>query len=1273
MAPASQVVELDMGGVESEVDKVASVFAVKESEETWVPMDDALTRLAAVTRGSAHHLGFVACVRRLKQPLLDALNTDRTRLARTALLLCEVLSVSLQEKFDGLADFLLPALLRLSTRANKVIVTCATSALKTIIDNSGVPSILPMLAEHICLPSPSKSLRICAAECLNRVLESTSASAKIDKYAEPIENAIKSGTVDSTPEVRALIRTAFESYRQVFPSRLDRFVASLPDVAAKYLKISKSGTAPNPLILNRKAPPRPRAPTASSTASSNIVRPPQPASRASTVTPDSYSRSMNLADEDETRSLESETPSFTFEGEDARQLHQSLKHQSVRDASKQQSVRLPENAAAAIALAGARRLLVAQSSRDAGPVQPQSNHLAEHLGGAQRILKEGKPAIAVVEKGATAVHTLSKALRVPAVVAAPSAESAHRVVPEEHVSAPLRSATATTSTSAGASAAPPTASSLTANQKDTKVAKKAALPMAAKATAKSRKQDPIDLTDASTKLKSSDWSVRFKVLEAISAHMSEASAAAVPASLASDMRLKSSKYCSILLLGLNDNNHKCATVSMQGLVALFDGSFAALEMVEVVVPRLAALVYYQPTKTKAPLLELGQRLIVNLADKFGIDMCAIACIHALNHPEFVKVVKVRGGCMAMLAELSEAEWRVVLVKPTNMKLYMTRILSQISDADATIQKSLKVCLSALHSSSSDAFWSCWAAVKPAEKKAVNTLFHSADISYSGKELEAAKKLTQGISATSIASMSRESSSSQLLSPFKMGTPSRGDPFSAPVKSDSLPNFPENEFDDESHATGMESAACGESPRDVDMHENSEFGQNTVQGIMGPVRDQLFINTELQNEAEQDDMMHERTVKTPTNQPIVQSPLLTPTIARSVSSYGTSSDRIGGSATASKAEARSAIPHVTNTVPRFAPLSSKLPTPSPIAGRIPVWSRPQSRQSTSASPNMSRTISYPGDGRTPTESLNHDTPVKRLNNRHGILTSPTLFEDLEMSYTTPPPPPRPASVSGSVLPASYSAAWKAGDHKDHVDRNPCFNEPLENIETRFQAALQSSMQDLALFVLDRSNAVLVRRELESIVGAVFDEARIQEGNADIGAIKSAILVLKYIIQTFDLKARCTDLVLALLWFENKPLASTEDQLELEFELDSMLAVLKKVYAPKVLLQTAADCLEHPSLTQLSLKPSMCFDLAAYAIESGEHDEADIICWNRVIGFIACGLGSTNMPVRKSAFNCAVALGKRKESLVDALYGEVGAMNGRGREGVIRGMLERRLGR
>ncbi|KAJ3240733.1 hypothetical protein HDU81_002924 [Chytriomyces hyalinus] len=356
-----------MGGVEAEVDKVASVFAVKESEETWTARDDALARLSAVSRGSAHHSGFVACVRRLKQPLLDALNTDRTRLARTALTLCEVLSVSLLDRFDGLADFLLPALIRLSTRANKVIVTCATSALMTIIDNSGVPSILPMLAEHVVLPSPSKSLRICAAECLYRVLESSTPTSKIEKYVEAIENTIKSGTVDSAPEVRGLIRTAFDSYRDRFPSRLERFISSLPDVTAKYLKVSKTGSINSSIssTINRKTLSRPRVPTASSTMSSNLVRS-QSLSRASSATPDSYARGTIYGDEEETHSLDSETPSFSLESNDAgrakmatRQPLLSLRQPSIREAPKQQSVRPAENDSSVNALSGARRFLAA--------------------------------------------------------------------------------------------------------------------------------------------------------------------------------------------------------------------------------------------------------------------------------------------------------------------------------------------------------------------------------------------------------------------------------------------------------------------------------------------------------------------------------------------------------------------------------------------------------------------------------------------------------------------------------------------------------------------------------------------------------------------------------------------------------------------------------------------------------------------------------------------------------------------------------------------------
>ncbi|ORY50813.1 hypothetical protein BCR33DRAFT_836772 [Rhizoclosmatium globosum] len=209
-----------IASVDAEVAVLVSVFEQKETEDTWIQMDDALAKFVTVVKEASHLTGFVAAVRKLKKPILLALNTERTRLSRTAMLLCEVLGQCLEDRFEGLSDIILPAVLKLCTRANKVIVTSANNTLKVIIDHAGVPSLITLLSENICAPSPSKSLRISSAECLNRIL-GVNTYARLEKYVEPLEAAIKNGTVDSTPEVRGLIKSTFELYKDMFPGRLD--------------------------------------------------------------------------------------------------------------------------------------------------------------------------------------------------------------------------------------------------------------------------------------------------------------------------------------------------------------------------------------------------------------------------------------------------------------------------------------------------------------------------------------------------------------------------------------------------------------------------------------------------------------------------------------------------------------------------------------------------------------------------------------------------------------------------------------------------------------------------------------------------------------------------------------------------------------------------------------------------------------------------------------------------------------------------------------------
>ena len=100
-------------------------------------------------------------------------------------------------------------------------MTSATATLKICIQASGLASIIPTLSES--MKNQSKSLRIAAIESLMLVMQNNSVE-RLDHYVEPIEVTIKDSVVDPTPEVREFTRTIFESYKTMFPTRLERYL-----------------------------------------------------------------------------------------------------------------------------------------------------------------------------------------------------------------------------------------------------------------------------------------------------------------------------------------------------------------------------------------------------------------------------------------------------------------------------------------------------------------------------------------------------------------------------------------------------------------------------------------------------------------------------------------------------------------------------------------------------------------------------------------------------------------------------------------------------------------------------------------------------------------------------------------------------------------------------------------------------------------------------------------------------------------------------------------
>ena len=79
---------------------------------------------------------------------------------------------------------------------------------------------------------------------------------------------------------------------------------------------------------------------------------------------------------------------------------------------------------------------------------------------------------------------------------------------------------------------------------------------------------------------------------------------------------------------------------------------------------------------------------------------------------------------------------------TDLKLIFSRILPMASDSDPVSQKSFKTIYSTLHVLNPDIFWACWGSAKLSDRKHVNILYGSRDISADKKELLSIKSVLE---------------------------------------------------------------------------------------------------------------------------------------------------------------------------------------------------------------------------------------------------------------------------------------------------------------------------------------------------------------------------------------------------------------------------------------------------------------------------------------------------------------------------------------------------
>ncbi|KIJ61361.1 hypothetical protein HYDPIDRAFT_31445 [Hydnomerulius pinastri MD-312] len=209
--------------LKAEIDVIRKKVSLDETEDSWDAIAQGVSGLTDLCNngGCEFPSDLVTSIRSLSRPLVNAMNSERSRLSGPAIELVTALATGLGSLFEPLASLFVPPLLALCSRTNKVFTTRAKACIMTIIEHTQLPSLLPYLAEMGTHKSAFP--RLTAAEgimaCLNCF---NPPDLEKDSRARVVEDFIKLTARDASADVRKASKKVFEAYKTLMPGRVNR-------------------------------------------------------------------------------------------------------------------------------------------------------------------------------------------------------------------------------------------------------------------------------------------------------------------------------------------------------------------------------------------------------------------------------------------------------------------------------------------------------------------------------------------------------------------------------------------------------------------------------------------------------------------------------------------------------------------------------------------------------------------------------------------------------------------------------------------------------------------------------------------------------------------------------------------------------------------------------------------------------------------------------------------------------------------------------------------
>lgn len=197
----------------------------------WNQRKTALKKLQAIVLGSVRHPGFVQQCARLREALIAQLQDLRSAIVRETCTVLFILAHALGNEFEPFALAVLPGLFRNTFVTIQVIAESSYLCARAVVRECVTSRVFGLLLKQ--LQSRNGSQRWRCAQILLMALQ-VYPTAFLERHVDALEATIGQCLDDARDDVRALGRTCFWAWSEVFEERSARFRARL-DVSRQRL------------------------------------------------------------------------------------------------------------------------------------------------------------------------------------------------------------------------------------------------------------------------------------------------------------------------------------------------------------------------------------------------------------------------------------------------------------------------------------------------------------------------------------------------------------------------------------------------------------------------------------------------------------------------------------------------------------------------------------------------------------------------------------------------------------------------------------------------------------------------------------------------------------------------------------------------------------------------------------------------------------------------------------------------------------------------------